>query len=222
MQRVLDFWTMDIAVKFKTENEAKLFVNRLEDKFRNILENNADYKIQAIIGASNLNGKKVIDVYSQGRKRFKNLDYSDKAELFYGSLYKEWHIHLLVLSEPKEMVRRIIKDYIDKNWCRKVDIKAYKKDADVDMIFYISNQCSIIRYVGAEDKRFEYSLKNLYSEYIKVNNAKRKSQYYIYDEDNILKDKVESKFNKMLEYFRGMTLDMNMVRVIKIEMQKKK
>lgn len=205
MEKVLDFWTMDISVKFKTEKQAKLFVNRLEDKFRNILENNKDYKVQAVIGASCLNGKRVIDVYSKGRKRFKSIDESEQAELFYASLYKDWHIHLLVLSQPKEMVRRMIKDYIDKNWSNDINIRAYKKDADVDMIFYISNQCSIMRYVGAEDKRFKYSLKKLYVEYIKVNNAKRKSQYYIYDEDNFLRNKAECRFNDMLNYFRGIT-----------------
>lgn len=204
MNKVLDFWTLDIYMTFKTEKEAKQYVNKLEDKFRNVLENNSEYRIQAVIGASCLNGKRVIDVYSEGRKRIKNIDYSNEAGVFYGAVNKAWHIHLLVLSEPKETVRRIIKDYIDKNWVKGVK-GVYKKDADVDMIFYICNQCNIMRYVGAEDKRFKYSLKDLYAEYIKVNNAKRKNKYYINEEDINLKIANEKRFNEMLDYFRSIT-----------------
>ncbi len=209
MERKMDFWTIEIATKFKDKEQALKMHKNIIDKLNYESGNHNDYMVQVIIGVSNINGKYTRGVYNKragksGRpKKVKDImEETDFTIANYGKLYTEWHIHMLVLSCPSETLAQLIKDYVEKNW----NIVAYKKfigngwgDIDIGMLFYIAKQSDIVLFYGSGDKRFKYTFRNMYEEMVKQYSNMLFNEKYKTDED--YRKKVDKKYNDMISYF---------------------
>lgn len=211
MKRKMDFWTIEIATKFKDKEYLEKLQKDIIDKFYYECNyKHKDYMAQVIVGVSNINSHYVSGLYNEktgniGRPKKKKdfIEETDLTKLVYGSKEKEWHIHILALSEPSETLARIIKNYVDKNW--DVDV-SYKKfvddeddDIDIGMLFYIALQSDSVSFYGSNDKRFEYTFKQMYEEDVKrYSNLKFNKKY---SNDEMYREKADEKYNKMLKYF---------------------
>ena len=211
MKRKMDFWTIEIATKFKDKEHLEKLQKDIIDKFYYECNyKHKDYMAQVIVGVSNINSHYVSGLYNEktgniGRPKKKKdfIEETDLTKLVYGSKEKEWHIHILALSEPSETLARIIKNYVDKNW--DVDV-SYKKfvddeddDIDIGMLFYIALQSDSVSFYGSNDKRFEYTFKQMYEEDVKrYSNLKFNKKY---SNDEMYREKADEKYNKMLKYF---------------------
>lgn len=209
MERKMDFWTIEIATKFKNKEQALKLQKNIIDKFSYECDKHKDYMAQVIVGVSNINCKYVKGVYNMqkgtsGRpKKIKDLmEESDYTIQLYGTLYTEWHIHMLVLSSPSETLAQLIKGYIEKNW----NIKAYKKfigngwgDIDIGMLFYIAKQSDSIKFYGSSDKRFKYTFRNMYEAMTKQYSNMLFDKKYMTDKN--YREKADKKYNDMIKYF---------------------
>lgn len=209
MERKMDFWTVEIATKFKNKEQALKLQKNIIDKFNYECGIHKDYMAQVIVGVSNINGKYVKGVYNNktgksGRpKKVKDLmEETDYTIATNGTLHTEWHIHMLVLSSPSETLARIIKDYIEKNW----NIVAYKKfigkgwgDIDIGMLFYVAKQSDNVLFYGSKDKRFKYTFRNMYEEMVKQYSNVLFDKKYLKDEE--YRAKKDRRYNNMINYF---------------------
>jgi len=212
MERKMDFWTIEISTKFKDKEKVSRLQKALIDKFNYECKKNKDYMAQVIIGISNINTKYVNGVYNErlktgGRPRkIKDMIKEDNmTKLVYGNLNTEWHIHILALTCPSETLARIIKKYVDKNWNVDVSYKKFKYnkecDIDINMLFYIAKQSDTIMYYGNTDKRFKYTFKRMYEEWvIKYTNLKFDKRY---NTDEKYHNKKDKKYNDMIDYFNN-------------------
>ncbi len=205
----MDFWTIEIATKFKSKEKALKLQKNIIDKFKYECDKHKDYMVQAIVGVSNINGKYTKGIYNNrtGKRgkpeKIKDLmEETDFTIANYGKLHTEWHIHMLVLSNPSETLAQVIKNYVEKNW----NIVAYKKfigngwgDIDIGMLFYIAKQSDSVLFVGSKDKRFKYTFRNMYEEMAKQYSNILTDERYITDED--YRQKADKRYNDMISYF---------------------
>lgn len=210
MERKMDFWTIEISAKFKEKTEAERLQKAIIDKFYYECNKNKDYMAQVAVGISNINSKYVIGVYNErpkngGRpkKRKDILKETDFNKLTLGELKKDWHIHILALTNPSETLARIIKDYIDKNWNVGVSYKKFKydgnNDIDIEMLFYIAKQSDTVLYYGNNDKRFKYTFKQMYEAWIvKYTNLKFDKKYNTIEK---YRERKDNNYNEMINYF---------------------
>ena len=211
MKRKMDFWTIEIATKFKDKEHLEKLQKDIIDKFYYECNyKHKDYMAQVVVGVSNINSHYIIGTYNlrtgqKGRpKKEKDfLEETDLTKIVYGSKEKDWHIHIFALSEPSETLARIIKNYIDKNWDVDVSYKKFTDDEDNDidigMLFYITEQSDSLLFYGSSDKRFKYSFKQLYEENVKrYSNLKFNKKY---SNDEMYREKADKKYNEMLKYF---------------------
>lgn len=211
MKKKMDFWTIEIATKFKDKEHLEKLQKDIIDKFYYECNyKHKDYMAQVVVGVSNINSHYIIGTYNlrtgqKGRPK-KEKDFLEETgltKIVYGSKEKNWHIHIFALSEPSETLARIIKNYIDKNWDVDVSYKKFTDDEDNDidigMLFYITEQSDSLLFYGSSDKRFKYSFKQLYEENVKrYSNLKFNKKYLVNEEYREQEDK---KFNDMLDYF---------------------
>lgn len=229
MKRKMDFWTIEIATKFKDKEQALKLQKNIIDKFNYECGIHKDYMAQVIVGVSNINGKYVKGIYNEkkgisGRpKKVKDMiKETDFTKKMYGTLYTDWHIHILALSCPSETLARIIKDYIDKSWNTGVSYRKFKNDKkndiDIEMLFYIAKQSDNVVFYGSGDKRFKYTFRNMYEEMVKHYSNSLFDKKYVEKEDyRKIKDK---KYNDMLKYF-NMFYDENIKKKKEQEYKKK-
>ena len=210
MERKMDFWTIEIATKFKDKEQALKLQKNIIDKFNYLCGVHKDYMVQVIVGVSNINGKYVKGIYNKktgksGRpKKVKDMmEETDFTKRMFGTLYVGWHVHLLVLSSPSETLAQIIKNYVDKNYNVGVSYKKFKddekNDIDIKMLFYIAKQSDNVVFYGSGDKRFKYTFRNMYEEMVKQYSNVLLDKRYLKDED--YKTKKDLKYNDMLMYF---------------------
>lgn len=212
MERKMDFWTIEIKTKFKEKAIVDKLQKDLIDKFNYECSKNKDYMAQVIIGVSNINPRYVIGIYNEktgkcGRPKKKKdlIKENDLTKIVYGNLYTEWHIHILALTSPGETFARIIKEYIDKKFNVYVSYKKFedddKNDIDIGMLLYIARQCESdsILFVGSNDKRFNYTFKQMYEESVKKYSNLKFNKRYLKDEE--YRNKLDKKYNDMLDYF---------------------
>ena len=210
MERKMDFWTLEIATKFKNKKDTVKLQKNIIDKFIYECGVHKDYKAQVICGVSNINGKYVRGIYNKqtgtsGRpKKVKDImEETDFTKMMFGTLNVDWHIHLLVLSSPSETLAQIIKKYVDKNLKVGVTYKKFidedKNDIDIEMLFYIAKQSDNVLFYGSGDKRFEYSFRQMYEAMIKQYSNLLFDKRYLMEED--YREKADRKYNEMLKYF---------------------
>lgn len=211
MKRKMDFWTIEIATKFKDKEHLEKLQKDIIDKFYYECNyKHKDYMAQVVVGVSNINSHYIIGTYNlrtgqkaRPKKEKDFLEETDLTKIVYGSKEKDWHIHIFALSEPSETLARIIKNYIDKNWDVDVSYKKFTDDEDNDidigMLFYITEQSDSLLFYGSSDKRFKYSFKQLYEENVKrYSNLKFNKKY---SNDEMYREKADKKYNEMLKYF---------------------
>lgn len=68
MERKMDFWTIEIATKFESKQEALDLRKNIIDKFNYECGVHKDYMAQVIVGVSNINGKYVNGIYNKSGK----------------------------------------------------------------------------------------------------------------------------------------------------------
>jgi len=208
----MDFWTIEIATKFEDKKKLERLQKALYDKFKYILDKNKDYMAQAILGISNTNWHYIRGVYNKkiggsGRsiKEKDLIEETDFTKRVYGKLHTKWHLYILVLSSPSETLARIIKEYIDNNWQVKTAYKKFNNgkgyDIDIGMLFYIAKQSESesIMFVGSNDKRFDYTFKNMYSEMVKKYTRLKFDKRYLVNEE--YRSKTDKSYYDMLKYF---------------------
>ena len=190
--------TLDINKKFSSEEEAYLYAKRLKEFIRYTCYNNRskDYLAQALICVSNLkkdvSNLQYINSGLKGRPKKQLIIYESIANNWYlGNYNTDWHIHILLVSKPSYAFREIIKKYIDKNWINVSNItdkqdfdinkikakKVYKKNCNIKIADYFIQQSSKIlfcNYNYGNSKNLDYTLKQYYYEYLKMDSAKRK------------------------------------------------
>jgi len=219
-KRKIGIGTIDINKKFMSEEEASKYAKRLRQYINYICKKNK-YQASVITVVSNLkkgvSSLRYIHNGKKGRPRKEIVINDIVANNWYkGNYNTDWHIHVLIVSNPSYALRNCIKEYIDKNW---KDIsesdnydkkKVYKKSCNIKIADYFINQSAEIRflncnYSGKDD--FEYSLKDYYKEYMKLYDNRKK--LYLRNKNNQLSedifleklDKIESKFRLIEKYF---------------------
>ena len=96
-------------------------------------------------------------------------------------------------------------EYIDKKLNVDVSYKKFedddKNDIDIGMLLYIARQCESdsILFVGSNDKRFNYTFKQMYEESVKKYCNWKFNKQYLKDEE--YRNKLDKKYNDMLDYF---------------------
>lgn len=209
MERKMDFWTIEIATKFENKKDAIKLQKNIIDKFNYECGVHKDYKVQAIIGVSNINGKYVKGIYNKqtgksGRPvKIKDvMEETDYTIEMYGTLHTKWHLHILVLSSPSETLAQAIKDYLAKNW----NIVAYKKfigkgwgDIDIGKLFYIAKQSDVVKFFGSNDKRFKYTFRNMYDAMVKQYSNLLFNKRYVAEKE--YREKADKRYNDMISYF---------------------
>lgn len=231
----LNLSTLDINKKFSSEEEAYLYAKRLKEFIRYTCYKNRskDYLAQALICVSNLkkdvSNLQYINSGLKGRPKKQLIIYESIANNWYlGNYNTDWHIHILLVSKPSYAFREIIKKYIDKNWINVSNIKdkqdfdinkikakkVYKKNCNIKIADYFIQQSSKIlfcNYNYGNSKNLDYTLKQYYYEYLKMDSAKRKlykeNANNNLAEDEYLKryNKIESKFKLIENYFYDVT-----------------
>lgn len=209
MERKMDFWTIEIATKFKSKQEVLDLQKNIIDKFSYVCGVHKDYMAQVIVGISNINGKYVKGIYNKSGKVGNNgkakdiMEETDFTKRMFGTLKVDWHLHILVLSSPSETLAQMIKEYIDKNWQVGVTYKKFKddnkNDIDIEMLFYIAKQSESVRFIGNSDKRFKYTFKEMYNEMVRQYSNLLFNKRYLMEEN--YRKKADKKYNDMLKYF---------------------
>ncbi|HOO68129.1 MAG TPA: hypothetical protein PLC53_02040 [Bacilli bacterium] len=114
--------TFELNMQFKDENEANKYAKRLKEYIRYICEKKVESGLyaQATICISNIKGNSCFQYYEHNGKRGR----PPKNKRFYNNDNQsiDWHMHILLVSNPDYAFREVIKNYIDK---KKLVIKSY-------------------------------------------------------------------------------------------------
>lgn len=105
--------TFDIDKRFESKEQAFKHAKRLR-KFIRYNCKKRNWATETIISISNIKGSSS-NIYLEqngkvGRPRKKRINYESIERNV------DWHIHVLLVSKPSYAFRKIIKDYLDKNW----------------------------------------------------------------------------------------------------------
>ncbi len=205
--------TVEINKKFISFEEASRYAKRLRNQINYICKKRG-YQATVMTAVSNLKKEVSESRYVNNGKRERPkkelVIYERTANEWYkGNYHTDWHIHVLIVSNPGYSLRNYIKKYIDKNWItvenlyekKEFDIskmgkKVYKKKCNIKMLDYFIDQASEPRFIScnySDEKNFDYTLKDYYSEYMKLKSNKKK----LYT-SHILKPLKEEKFEKQL------------------------
>lgn len=218
-KKKLGMASIEVNKKFKDANEAFKYAKRLNSFIRYTCRKNANkgWRAQSLIVVSNT--KKDIsqlkyDISGKRGRPRKRLDINEiSAYRWYKGDYKtDYHLHILLVSKPSYAFRNVVKEYIDKNW---IDIpnaiekmpfdinnkKVYKKNCNIKIADYFISQSEEILFCNCnfgEEEKLEYSLKEYYREYLKVDSAKRR--LYRKHRDNPMSEEKYSKALESIEY----------------------
>ncbi len=213
--------TVEAHKKFDSFEEASKHAKRLRHAIDYICKKNG-YQSSVMTVVSNMKkGTSDLRYISSGKRG------RPKKELVANPLYKgkcktDWHIHILIVSNPSYMLRNLIKDYIDKNWGNipsdkennSSEEKAYKETCNIKISDYFIDQSSEIRFIScnySEEKDFDFTLKDYYKEYMKLKSNKqrltKKNIVKPMNEELYLKqlDKIERPFKDVEDYFYSIT-----------------
>lgn len=213
--------TVEAHKKFNSLEEASKYAKRLRHAIDYICKKKG-YQASVMTVVSNMKkGTSDLRYISSGKRG------RPKNELVANPLYKgncntDWHIHILIVSNPSYMLRNLIKDYIDKNWGNipsdkgnnSSEEKAYKETCNIKISDYFIDQSSEIRFISCNysgEKDFDYTLKDYYKEYMKFKNNKqrltKKNIVKPMSEELYLKqlNKIESPFKDVEDYFYSIT-----------------
>lgn len=187
--------TVEVHKKFDSFEETSKHAKNLRHAINYICKKN-NYQATVMTVVSNIkkgvSSSRYVSNGKKGRPKKElviNKYLADK--LYNGNCHTDYHIHILIVSKPSFALRDLIKDYIDRNWCEipsiyekeKFDIsklgkkKVYKKTCNIKMADYFIDQSAEIRFVScnySNEKDFDYSLKDYYSEYMKLQSNKMK------------------------------------------------
>lgn len=176
-KKKLGIGTFDIDKRFKDKEEAFRYAKRLREVIKyNCKKRN--WSAQAIICISNIKGSSSFIYLEQNGKvgRPKKVRYNYSEDLIL-----DWHIHVLIVSKPNYAFRKVIKDYIDKNWFggKKKEFlyngkKVYKKNCNINKVEYFIDQSSEVLFCNYNCNDLipkGYSLKDLYNAYLKSKTA---------------------------------------------------
>lgn len=236
-KKKLGMASIEVNKKFKDEEEAFKYAKRLKEHISYMCKKNANngWYASAMIVVSNIkknaSSLEIVNNGNAGGQR-KELVINDfMNDRWYKGNYKtDWHLHILLVSCPSYAFREDIKKYIDKNWInidnirekQEFDIsqlkkgKVYKKNCNIKLADYFIEQSSkrlFCNFNFGNENGLEYSLKQYYSEYMKLKNNKIK----LY-RDNINKpmaeekylnrlDRIEKRFNEVNDYFYNINID---------------
>lgn len=213
--------TVEAHKKFESFEEASKYAKRLRHAVDYICKKK-EYQASVMTVVSNMK-KGTSDLrYNSSGKRGR-----PKKELVANPLYKgncttDWHIHILVFSNPSYALRNLIKDYIDKNWSNipsdKSDNarkeKAYKETTNIKIADYFIDQSSEVRFVNcnySEKKDFDYNLRDYHREYMELKSRKHKlnerHRLNPMSEEKYLKQltRIEAPFKKIEDYLYSIT-----------------
>lgn len=213
-RKKLGISSFDLNKQFKDRNEAYIYAKRLREYIRYICKKNAinGWSAQAMICISNTEGSSCFQYYEHNGKPGR----PPKVKRFYGSLEEktiEWHMHILLVSNPDYAFRELIKKYIDKNWAREgnKDIaKVYKKNANIGMAEYFIDQSDKIlfcndNYTNEIGIPKEYNLRKLYNAYMKERTSYVYCRKYIVSDNWEEKLKIEEAYRKIRDYYFDIT-----------------
>lgn len=226
----LGMGTIEINKKFGSEEQARRYAKNLQGFIYSTCKKNEDkgYEAQAIIGVSNIHGQAVVKEINKrnnkpGRPKKEKQFVSEDS--YYGkTTHTDWHIHILIVSKPSYTFRNLIKKYIDKRWVdienlyevkefdlsklneiKSIGGEAYKKTTNIGTLFYIGKQSVKPLYCNyPKNNELKYSLKQLYNEKVKLDTELLNNKDYQHGVDGV-KEKVESKYLEMLNYYYSIT-----------------
>jgi len=235
LNKKLGIGTIEINKKFKNEEEAFRYAKSLKEHISSMCKKNANkgWYAQAIIAISNVKKDvsylRYINNGKIGRPKKELYIDENAVDKFYKGDYKtDWHLHVLLVSNPSYSFRDGIKDYIDKRWINISNVdekelvkiskiynkKVYKKFCNINIAKYFIDQCAKIVFCDfnfTNNEQLEYTLKEYYREYLKCRSGStRLIREHIINpmsEENYLRrlKKIESKFKTIEEYFYDIT-----------------
>lgn len=228
-KKKLGISSFDLNKQFKDRKEALSHAKRLREYIRYICKKNANkgWSAQAMICISNTRGNTLFQYYEhngrQGRPRkiksFSNFD----LKYYNGDMNVDWHMHILLVSKPSYAFREEIKKYIDKNW---QDIKdnddtfdysklnqkrrVYKKNTNINKAEYFIDQSDDIFFCNYNFTNEPlipkgYTLKDLYSTYMKSRTAYQYCGKYIKSNNWAEKEKIDNDYNRIKDFYYKIT-----------------
>lgn len=236
-KKKLGMASIEVNKKFKDEEEAFKYAKRLKEHISYMCKKNANngWYASAMIVISNtkrdVSSLKIVNNGKVGGQRKELVIDNIRANRWYrGNYITDWHLHILLVSCPSYAFREDIKQYIDKNWIdidnirekQEFDIsklkkgKVYKKNCNIKLADYFIEQSSkrlFCNFNFGNEKGLEYSLKQYYSEYMKLKNNMIKLF-----KDNIKKpiaeekyldrlDRIEKRYKEINDYFYNINID---------------
>jgi hypothetical protein len=200
--------TLELNMHFKDINEANKYAKRLREYIRSICKNkaNSGWYAQAMLCISNTKGSTCFQYYEHngkpGRPQKKKKFYYDNQEL-------DYHMHILLVSNPDYTFRDVIKKYIDKNWARKSSdeiCKVYKKNTNIGIAEYYINQSDIIlfcnyNFTNENGIPKEYTLRKLYNAYMKERTSYVYCRKYSYEE----RLNISEEYRKLRDFYFDIT-----------------
>lgn len=252
-KKKLGIGSIEVNKKFKDSDEAFRYAKRLNSYIRYICKKNADkgWLAQSMIVVSNMKKDvsrlKYENSGKRGRPRKRlEIDENIAYKWYKGDYMTDYHLHILLVSKPGEALERAIKKYIDKNWIVKSNIqnkqpfnankkKVYKTECNIKITDYFIAQCEKVLFCDCnfgEEEKLKYSLRNYYSEYLKVDSKYRKYcvklvKEWIPEKEQLKElEKIYNKFETIEKYYLDITKEqdnksakqyMNMVKLDKIK-----
>lgn len=225
----LGIGTIEINKKFKDKEEAYKYAKRLIEHIRYLCSKNADraWYAQAMVSTSNMKKEvsqlRYINSGKVGRPKKELYLFKKTAYGWYkGDYTTDWHLHILIVSNPSYSFRNALKEYIDRNWKEIEDVnkengsneKAYKKICNIKIADYFIAQTEDILFCNCnygESDKLKYSLKEYYNESLK-SRSKKERMY----KNNIIApisekkqlkelNKADEKLNEIKEYYLEIT-----------------
>lgn len=207
--------TFELNMSFKDKKEASDYAKRLKEYIRSTCEKkaNSGWYAQAMICLSNTKGSSCFQYYEHNGKPGR----PPKIKKFYGSVKEEktieWHMHILLVSNPDYAFRELIKKYIDKNWARESNkdiVKVYKKNANIGMAEYFIDQSDKIlfcndNYTNEIGIPKEYTLRKLCNAYLKERTSYVYCRKYIVSDNWEEKLKIEEAYRKIRDFYFDIT-----------------
>lgn len=187
--------TIEINRRFSSLEETSKYAKRLRQKIRYTCKKKG-YQASVITVVSNMKREtsylRNVNNGKRGRPKRELVINNLIVDNWYnGNPYTDWHIHVLIVSNPSYALRNHIKDYIDNRWdevpkiydTEDFDIsklkkkKVYKKTSNIKMVDYFIDQSTEIGFLNCNysgEKDFAYSLKDYYKEYLRLRSNRSK------------------------------------------------
>lgn len=220
--------TLEINKKFRSEEETELYMKRLVSYIKYISKKRK-YQVSAMIVASNsIKDSTTLESVANGKRGRNKLVLKESLPQYFKGMKTDWHIHILILSNPSKTLLNDIKKYIDKNWneipikkeTKKIDFRGkrevYKKHCNINIGEYFIKQSSIRMFVNvnhSNNEDFKYSIKDYYKAVMKWHSDRNKlykklvcrkvkdKQSISLEKQNRIYEKIDNNYNKVENYF---------------------